>query len=307
MAQIKIRRASREELPGIALLRDSVAAEEGDREGGTAMLDLDMEIDPTLGHIMSHDPDGFLSALHKDETVGFGAAHTRGTQWVLSELWVLPQHRGSGAGEALMNTLLRYGERSGARSFVAVVPNSGPLVWLLLRHGFEPATLVYEFRIGRDKAGALATALSGLLPSQDVTQDLLEQRGQADLDRIDRLTRKVSRDMDHIFWLKDLRLNVSFVRQGSRIAGYGYGGRNQVGPVAGTTQEAAVAALGCALTSALDQSLKKHLQIRIPATFTPAIEAALDSGAHLKRVFSIFKIGDLPTFDRYIPGPINLP
>jgi ribosomal protein S18 acetylase RimI-like enzyme len=271
------------------------------------MLDLDMEIDPTLGHIMTHDPDGFLVALHRDETVGFGAAHTRGKQWLLSELWVLPQHRGSGAGEAVLDKLLGYGERSGARSFMAVVPNNGPLVWLLLRHGFEPATLVYEFRIGRDTAASLATSLSGLLPNQDVTQDLLEQRGQADLDRIDRLTRKISRDIDHVFWLKDLRLNVSFVRQGSRIAGYGYGGRTQVGPVAGTTQEAALAALGCALTSALDQSLKKHLQIRIPATFTPAVEAALDSGAQLRRVFSIFGIGDLPTFDRYILGPINLP
>ena len=307
MAQIKIRRASREELPGIALLRDSVAAAEDGREGGGVVLDLDMEIDPTLGHIMTHDPDGFLTAMHKEETVGFGAAHIRGTQWTLSELWVLPQHRGSGAGEALMTKLLAYGERSGARNFMAVVPNNGPLVWLLLRHGFQPLTLVYDFWIARTEAATLATALSGLLPNQDVTQDLLEQRGQADLDRIDRLTRKTTREIDHIFWLKELGLNATFVRQGNRIAGYGYGGRSQVGPVAGTTQDAALAALGCALSSALEQSLKKHLHIRIPAAFTPAVEAALDSGAHLRRVFSIFKLGELPVFDRTILGPANLP
>ncbi len=306
MAQIKIRRVSREELPGIALLRDSVASIDDGRESG-ALLDLDMAIDPTLGHIMTHDPDGFLTAMHKDETVGFGAALIRGTQWILSELWVLPQHRGSGAGEALMKKLLAYGERSGSKSFMAVVPNNGPLVWLLLRHGFQAATLVYDFRIARDRAAALATALAGLLPNQDVTQDLLEQRGQADLDRIDRLTRKMNREMDHVFWLKELRLNVSFVRQGNRIAAYGYGGHSQVGPVAGTTQEAALVALGCALASALQQSLKQHLHIKIPATFTPAIEAALDGGAHLWKVFSMFRIGEIPAFDRTILGPSNLP
>ena len=60
MAKIKVRRTNREELPGVALLRSAVSAETSVEAG---MLDLDMAIDPTLEHLMTHDPDGFFSAV----------------------------------------------------------------------------------------------------------------------------------------------------------------------------------------------------------------------------------------------------
>lgn len=307
MARIKVRRTNREELPGVALLRDAVAAETGFRVGGPQTLDLDMELDPTLAHLMGHDPDGFVSALNRDETVGFGAAHVRSRQWVLSELWVLSQHRGTGAGEALLERLLLYGERSGAREYLAVVPDAGSIVALLVRHDFRSLTPVYELRISREKAEKLGTALSRLLPGQDVTQELLERRGQADLDRIDKLTRRLVREADHVFWLKTLGLNAWFIRQGSRIAGYGYGGRSQIGPIAGTTQEAALAALGFAFGAALERSLRQSLEVRIPAAFDAGVQALLDGGAVLEGVLSLYGRGSLPSFDRYVLGTVNLP
>ena len=83
-----------------------------------------------------------------------------------------------------------------------------------------------------------------LLPGGDATADLVAHRGQAEVDRIDRVTRNITRAVDHTYWLRSLGLRAAFVRRGDRIVAYAYGGASQVGPVAGGTQEAALAALG---------------------------------------------------------------
>ena len=147
MAKIKVRTINREELPGIAILRDAAAADLSAYPTSTGMLDLDMVIDPDLRHLLAHDPDGFFTAYEGDETLGFSAAHVRSRQCVLSELWVLPQHHGRGAGRALMERSLSYGERSGAREFLAVVPTEPSVQALLLGHGFKPLAPVYLFRL----------------------------------------------------------------------------------------------------------------------------------------------------------------
>ena len=123
-------------------------------------LDLDMEVDRGLRHLSDHDPDGFLTALRKDETLGFVASHVRSRQWVLSELWVLAQHRGSGAGGALLQRAIAYGESSGAREFLAIAPCEPDLEALLLRAGLRPGGRVYSVEVGRDDAAALGSALS---------------------------------------------------------------------------------------------------------------------------------------------------
>jgi len=304
MAKIKIRRTNREELPGVALLRDSVAEPDSSRR---SVLDLDMELDPTLEHLISHDPDGFFCALDRDETLGFAAAHVRSRQWTLSELWVLSQHQGRGAGDALLRRTLMYGERSGARSFLAMIPPSGGAQALLLRHGFRPLAPLYVFHLSPAVAERTGSALARLLPGQDVTRELLELRGQSNVDRIDQPVRGATRQVDHLFWLKKRALNASFVRQGERIAGYAYGGRDQVGPVAGSTQNGALAGLGWAIRMARESGAEERIEVRVPAPFVPAVEALLEGGARLDGTFAIYGRGTLPAFDRYVAGAPNLP
>ena len=77
MAKIKVRRTNREELPGLVVLRDAVAAELAAFPSSRGVLDLDMDVDPDLTHLITHDPDGFLTAEDKQETVGFAAGHVR--------------------------------------------------------------------------------------------------------------------------------------------------------------------------------------------------------------------------------------
>ena len=123
MAKVKVRTINREELPGFAVLRDAVAAGLAAYPSSSGNLDLEMDTDPDLAHLLTHDPDGFFTAYEGGETLGFAAAHVRASQCILSELWVLPQHHGRGAGQALLTRALSYGERSGAREYLALVPS----------------------------------------------------------------------------------------------------------------------------------------------------------------------------------------
>jgi len=308
MGRVKIRRTHREELPGIALMRESMGLAGPSESGQHHVLDLDMEIDPNLAHLMAHDNNGFFSAIDHEETLGYGVAHVRTRQWVLSEMAVLPDHRSRGAGGLLLSRLLAHGERAGARSYVAIVPPDPPATALLLSHGFKPFMPLFRFEIQPDKAEELGAALARLLPGHDQSQELLERRGQADLDRIDRVVRGISREVDHVFWLKRLGLDVSFVRQGARIAAYGYGGRAQLGPVAGTTQEATLAALGQAIRSSLEATANRPLRVHVPAAFEPAIENLLDGGAILEEgAAQIYVKGEAPPLDRYVTGLPCLP
>ncbi len=306
MSKVKVRRTLREELPGAVVLRDAVASGMAAYPANRGTLDLDMEVDPDLGHLLTHDPDGFFTAVVRDETLGFAASHVRSRQWVLSELWVLPQHQGKGAGEVLLARTLAYGERSGAREYLALVPAADSVQALLLKHGFAPMTPVMMVRLGRTEAAELGTALARLLPSQDVTEDLMSRRGQADLDRIDKLARNIGRDVDHRYWLKARGLRAAFVRQGQRIAAYAYGGQGRVGPVVATTQDAALAGLGWAISLALKGG-SGPLDLLLPAPFVPALDAAFDAGGRVTATLMVYGRGLQASFDRWVPGSPGLP
>jgi len=203
--------------------------------------------------------------------------------------------------------ILRYGERSGAREFLALVPTENDIQALLLGHGFKPLTPVYLFTIPAAEARELGASLTRLLPGIEGTEDLLIRRGQADVDRIDRVTRNINRESDHIFWLKELELRAGLVRQGERIAAYGYGGSGQVGPIAGSTQDAALSGLGWALELAAGAGGADPLEIRVPAPFGAAIDALLDADARLTATLLLFGKDLSLAFDRLIFGPVCLP
>jgi len=307
MGKVKARRTNRDELPGVTVLRDSLAPKMAAFESRPSILDLDMDLDPNLEHLIGHDPDGFFTAIDGGETVGFCAAIVRSRQWILAELWVLPQHQGKGAGELLLTRAIAYGERSGARSFLALVPPEPTIQGLLLRHSFQPLTTVYQLQLSLAAATTLARGLGSLLEGRNAANDLLARRGQADIDRIDRVTRDLIREVDHSYWLKKRSFGVALVRQGSRIAGFGYGAREQVGPVAGSSHEAALCALGWALRLAVEQGAQEPLMVRVPARFEGAIEALLDAGGRIQATMLLYGINIGAAFDRCLLGAPNLP
>jgi GNAT superfamily N-acetyltransferase len=285
------------------VLRDA----SGIQDASAAMLDLNMEMDPELDHIITHDPDGFFSVIDRDETLGFAAAFIRSRQCILSQLWVLPQHRGQGAGRALLEKVLAYGENSGAREFMALVPCKGAVQGLLLAHGFKVVAPVYHIHLSSSVAETIANALSKLLPGQEITHDLLDRTAQAHVDRIDRATRNITRESDLLFLLKRRAARAISVRQGSRFAAYGFGGPNQLGPIAGSSQDAALCALGRAIGLSLDARPDQPLEVRIPGPFVPAIEALLDGGGRLKTTSLLYGRNLTAAFDRVIFGSPAIP
>jgi len=305
MAKIKIRRTHREELPGLIVLRD--AATESGNAGGNAVLDLDMGADPELDHLISHDPDGFLSAIEKDETVGFASAHIRSRQCIITQLFVLRQHRGKGAGEELLKAALNFGERSGAREYLTIVPVADEIQGLLMSHQFDPIGLVHRFRISPETAGELGHALAAIMPGLDATNEVLKRQGQADVDRIDQVSRHITRGVDHQFWMKTKQSRISLVRQGQRIAGYAFGGARQIGPVAGSTQDAALCALGRAVLSAHEASSGKYFEIFVPAAFRPAVETLLEYRVPITGTLVIYGRKIDLNFDRVVFGLPVLP
>lgn len=307
MARVKVRRTLREELPGMAVLRDAAAADVRGVRRGRGILDLDMEDDPTLQHLVAHDPDGCVTALDRDETLGFAAAHIRSRQWVLSELWVLPQHRGRGAGAALLDKTLAYGESSGVREFLALVPDEPEIQGLLLSHGFQHITPVFSLRMAPDVAATAGPAFARLHPAQEVTGELFQRRGQADLDRLDRLGRGVIREVDHLYWLKSRRLGAAFVRQGDRIAAYAYGGRDQAGPVIGSTPDAALCAIGWALQLAAKQDPSDPSRLLVPERFRSGLEALVEAGGRIDGCFSLYGRNSSHSFDRCTFAEPSLP
>jgi hypothetical protein len=110
-----------------------------------------------------------------------------------------------------------------------------------------------------------------------------------------------------VHWLKERRLKAAFVQQGPRIAAYAYGGIDQVGPVAGSTPDAALSGLGWALDLAVASGASGPLVIRVPAPFTAAVEALLDSSAHLEATLLLYGRGVSLAFDRSIFGSASLP
>ncbi len=303
MTRIKVRRTHREELPGLGLIREA-AGGDSSLPGHRLMLDLELEVDPDLDHLIRHDPDAFLTAVDGDQTVGFISAHVRGRQWTLSEIAVLPQYRGRGAGGLLLARSMEYASRAGVREFLALANESSTVLALLLRQELAPVVPIYRMRVTPAVAAELGSALARLLPGQDVTGELLNQRGQSDVDRIDRLARGVVRPQDHIYWIKQKGCNVAFVRQGARVAGYASGGRGRVGPVGGSTQDAALCALGWALQFASTGA--DPVELGVPASFTPAVEALLDGGARVDGARLLMGRGLSTSFDRYILAPGNL-
>lgn len=188
-----------------------------------------------------------------------------------------------------------------------MVPPGGGIQALLLGHGFKPVIPVYKLRLSAADSAAPSGAMARLLPAKEMSRDLLSRQGQADVDRIDRISRSMVRESDHLYWLKNRSARAVFVRQGNRIAAYGYGGPFQVGPVTGSTQEAAMCALGHAMQMAVETAPGQDIVMYVPASFTPAVTALLEHRATIDETLLVYGRQLNASFDRVVFGNPTLP
>ncbi|OFV80790.1 MAG: hypothetical protein A2Y78_01315 [Acidobacteria bacterium RBG_13_68_16] len=253
-----------------------------------------------LRHLAHHDGDGFLTASIGDEVVGFVASYVRSRQLNVSQPWVLPEYRDHEVAEQLVKRAIAYGERAGATDCAAHVLGESRWQAMFFRFGLRPRFPIYRLALSAEHARAAGQGLAKLKPSSELTQDALQRRsGAADLERLDRLARGVTRPTDHEYWLTERRLRLVKVRDGQRIAAYACGGFGQCGPMAAATGEAALAALGRALQFAADAG-EPEVQVLVSATFESAIENLLDAGAECRASSVWMSRQPGSTLERYV-------
>ena len=260
-----------------------------------------------LAHLARHDGDGFLIASIGDEVVGFASGYVRSRQLFLPQVWLLPEHLDQPVAETLVRKVLAFGERSGAQEFTALLLGHPHLAALLFRHGLRPRYPVYRLALPREDARRVGLELSKLLPGHELTREAVTSHtGMADIDRLDRLVRGVSRPMDHEYWLNSRQLRLVTIREGQRVAAYACGGAGQCGPVVASRGEAALAGLGWALQLAADSG-SERVEVLIPAPFEAGIEHLLDAGATCCAVAQWMSRQPGIASDRFVlPGPTLL-
>jgi hypothetical protein len=259
-----------------------------------------------LAHLAKHDGAGFLVASIGDEVIGFASGFVRSRQLLLPQLWLLPEHLGQPVAETLARRALAFGERSGAQECGALAIGHPGLVALLFRFGLRPRFPVFRLSLPAETARRVGQELSKLLPGHELTREAVNSRtGMADIDRLDRLVRGVSRPMDHEYWLTVRQLRLVTVREGKRIAAYALGGAGQCGPVVASTGEAALAGLGWALTTAAEAG-GETVDLLVPAPFESAVEHLLEGGAECRAIAHWMSRQPVAAADRWIPASPTL-
>ena len=77
--------------------------------------------------------------------------------------------------------------------------------------------------------------------------------------------------------------------------------------MAGSTQDAALAALGWALDLAVDAGATDDIELRLPSPFKSAVEALLETDARLRATLLIYGRGISLSFDRSLFASLCLP
>jgi len=256
-------------------------------------------------HLSRHDPDGLLTASIADDVVGFAAAYLRSRQLLVPHVWMLPEHEDQPVAHALMRRVLSFAERSGA-SDAAFLAHGGAVAHdLFLRFGLPHRLQVYRVVIPAAAAGTLGQALASGRPGTEATRDMVARRAWVgDLEHLDRLVRGVVRPLDHEYWLTERGFRVATVREGKRVAGYGYGRAGWCGPAVASTGEAALAALGWGLQLAADGA--ETVQLLMPASFESGLDALLHGGGAIGSVAGWMARSQPVGLDRAILGGLTV-
>jgi GNAT superfamily N-acetyltransferase len=160
---------------------------------------------PFLRHLRR---TGLVVVANDPEPVGFAAAIVREGVWFLSQLWVLPEHHGSGAGAALLDEALAFGR--GASAFSTMSSPHPAAQLLYLRASMFPMWVSMEMTGGD---GAVRGRPDGV-------RDLVED-DQGWVDNLDREVRGAARPEDHAFWRTEEGTALALERPDGP-AGYAY-------------------------------------------------------------------------------------
>jgi hypothetical protein len=217
-------------------------------------------------------------------------AFVRDALWFLSAFWTRPEMQGQKIGSPLLRQVWDEGVQAGAQKFFTWSSIDLQAMATYMKFGMLPGyqTLTFAGRIN----------------------DLPEKRGGYEaqpLDistatQIDEQIRETRREMDHRFWLSEMKAEGRQLSRGGRIVGYYYAQAGTVGPAAWFESEDAKAIIESACRDASAQS--EQIRLLIPGLNHEAIRFALHVGLRLTAYSHLLTTAPFGEMDKYLTsGP----
>src|SRR3954447_3170302 len=179
---------------------------------------------------LADDPDGLWVVENDGNVLGFAWSWVCDDFWFLAQLFVSPDHQGSGIGRELLERTMAHAERSGAVNKALITFSFNAVSQgLYMRHGFWPRFPIYSFSIPRDRLiGPSSEEALLRCETLDETESSLW-----DLARVDRKALRVSREKHHRYLMKDKAMRGVGLYAGDECVGYAYlSSGGHIGPLA---------------------------------------------------------------------------
>jgi ribosomal protein S18 acetylase RimI-like enzyme len=210
--------------------------------------------------------------------------------WFLSGFWTLPNLQGQKIGRPLLSRVWDEGASIGAKVFFTWSSTDLQAMAAYMKIGMLPGYQLFTF-IGATQN--LAGPRAGYETQPLDTQTALD---------IDERMRETRREIDHQFWLSEMKSEARQLVRDGRVVGYYYFNKGTIGPAAWLEAEDAEALLEMACREAsLDAA---PIRLMVPGPNHAAIRFALRAGLKLAGYSHLLTTAPFGQMEKYLPsGP----
>jgi GNAT superfamily N-acetyltransferase len=210
--------------------------------------------------------------------------------WFLSGFWTLPRWQGKKIGSTLLRLVWDEGARAGAEIFFTWSSIDLQAMASYMKMGMLPG---YQALTFTGQPRELPSVRSGYK-----TQPLELQTAMA----IDEQIRETRREVDHRFWLSEMKSEGRQLVRRGRIVGYYYFNGGTIGPAAWLKDADAEALLEAAARDAAEQS--EQIRLIIPGINHAAIRFALRMNLKLTGYGHLLTTAPFGQMEKYLTsGP----
>jgi GNAT superfamily N-acetyltransferase len=210
--------------------------------------------------------------------------------WFLSGFWTLPHLQGHKIGRPLLKLVWDEGARAGAELFFTWSSIDLQAMATYMKMGMLPGYQLLNFT-GEARVSAGKRALYE-------TQPLDSQAALA----IDAEIRGTRREVDHQFWLAEMKSEARQLVRGGRVIGYYYINKGIVGPAAWLEESDSEALLESACREASEQS--EQIRLIVPGINHAAIRFALQANLKLSGYGHLLTTAPFGQMQKYLTsGP----